>query len=153
MSSTHAQSPTRELMVFRCDGREFCVDIMQVRDIRGWSQATPLPHATDYMHGVINLRGRVLPIVDVAARLGCRRTEPSSKHVIIVAHSESMIAGLLVEAVSDVLTVTESEIQPTPDLASTVAKSFVKGVLAVEGRMICMLALENVLPSPEAVAA
>jgi purine-binding chemotaxis protein CheW len=146
MSSNQATQASRELMLFRCDGREFCLDIMQVRDIRGWTPATPLPHAPDYMHGVINLRGQVLPIIDMSTRLGCARTNPTDKHVIIVAQTGDRIAGLLVEAVSDVMTVTSDQIQPTPDLASTLAKSYVQGVLAIEGRMICMLALDQILP-------
>lgn len=153
MSSNQATPATRELMLFRCDGREFCLDIMQVRDIRGWTPATPLPHAPDYMHGVINLRGQVLPIVDMSMRLGCARTEPTDKHVIIVAQTEDRIAGLLVEAVSDVMTVTPDQIQPTPDLASALAKSYVQGVLAIEGRMICMLALDQILPPRSELAA
>ena len=138
-------SSTRELIAFRIDGREFCVDIMQVRDIRGWTPATPLPHSPAYVRGVINLRGAVLPVIDMATRLGCKPTEPSVRHVIMVTQVENQIIGLLVDAVSD--------IQPTPDVASELAKTFVRGVLAIDGRMISLIALDHVLPTQEPMAA
>jgi purine-binding chemotaxis protein CheW len=146
-------SSTRELIAFRIDGREFCVDIMQVRDIRGWTPATPLPHSPAYVRGVINLRGAVLPVIDMATRLGCKPTEPSVRHVIMVTQVENQIIGLLVDAVSDILTVTEDDIQPTPDVASELAKTFVRGVLAIDGRMISLIALDHVLPTQEPMAA
>jgi len=146
-------SSTRELIAFRIDGREFCVDIMQVRDIRGWTPATPLPHSPAYVRGVINLRGAVLPVIDMATRLGCKPTEPSVRHVIMVTQVENQIIGLLVDAVSDILTVTEADIQPTPDVASELAKTFVRGVLTIDGRMISLIALDHVLPTQEPMAA
>ena len=153
MSQTSDSSTSRELIAFRIDGREFCVDIMQVRDIRGWTPATPLPHSPHYVRGVIILRGAVLPVVDLAARLGFKPSEPTVRHVIMVTQVEHQIVGLLVDAVSDILTVTEADIQPTPDLASELAKTFLRGVLAMDGRMISMIALDHVLPAKEALAA
>ena len=105
------------------------------------------------MRGVINLRGAVLPIVDLGARLGLRAAEPTARHVIIVAQIGDQIVGLLVDAVSDILTVTDDEIQPTPDVASDDGKAFVRGLLAIDGRMISLIGLERVLPDTEAEAA
>ena len=143
----------RELIAFRIGDQEFCVNIMSVREIRGWTQATPMPHAPSYVLGVINLRGVVLPIVDMSFRLGMKPAEPTVRHVIIVAQVGPKVVGLLVDAVSDILTVTEAEIQPTPDLASDLAKMFVRGVLAIDGRMISLIALDHVLPTQEMAAA
>ncbi|WP_206453205.1 chemotaxis protein CheW [Aurantimonas marina] len=142
----------RELIAFRIGEQEFCVDIMSVREIRGWTAATPLPHAPSYVNGVINLRGAVLPIVDLAARLGFARTEASARSVIIVVRAEHQLFGLLVDAVSDILTVTDDALQPTPDIASELAKQFVRGVMAIEGRMISLIATDNVLPQLQAAA-
>src|SRR5690606_9136287 len=108
----------RELIAFRIGDQEFCVDIMSVREIRGWTPATPLPHAQRYVQGVINLRGTVLPIIDLSARLGFGFTKPEARHVIIVVRSGDQEAGLLVDAVCDILSVTESMLQPTPNVAS-----------------------------------
>ncbi|WP_407936790.1 chemotaxis protein CheW [Jiella pelagia] len=125
---------------------------MSVREIRGWTQATPLPHAPSYVNGVINLRGAVLPIVDLAARLGFPRTVPTARSVIIVVRVEMQLFGLLVDAVSDILTITDELLQPTPDLASDLAKTFVRGVMAIEGRMISLIATDNVLPQFQSAA-
>lgn len=153
---THAISETakpRELISFIIGKQEFCVDIMSVREIRGWSPATPLPHSPVFVRGVINLRGAVLSIVDLATRLGLPSSEPSARHVIIVAQVGQQVAGLLVDAVTGILTVTAETIRPTPDVASEMARSFVKGVLAIDNRMITLITLDHVLPSPEQEAA
>lgn len=148
-----AQAATREFVAFRVGAQEFCVDIMGVREIRGWTPATPLPHAPPYVRGVINLRGAVLPIVDLAMRFGLGLTEPTPRSVIIVVQVNQQVVGLLVDAVSDILTTTADAMQPTPDIASDMAKTFVKGVYAVDGRMISIVALDCVLPISENSAA
>lgn len=143
----------RELISFRIGAQEFCVDIMAVREIRGWTAATALPQSPSFVRGVINLRGAVLPIVDLAARLGFEGGETSDRSVIIVAQIGDQVVGLLVDAVSDILTVTDDAIQPTPEVASDTAKTFVRGLLAIEGRMISLIGLERVLPDVELIAA
>ena len=139
----------RELISFRIGEQEFCVDIMEVREIRGWTPATALPQAPAYVRGVINLRGAVLPIVDLGARLGLGAADPTARHVIIVAQVQNQIVGLLVDAVSDILTVTDEMIQPTPDVASEMARTFVRGLLAIEGRMVSFISLDRVLPDQD----
>ena len=136
---------SNELIAFRLGEQEFCVDIMSVRDIRGWTKTTPLPHSSEYVKGVINLRGAVLPVVDLAARLGFSPAEPSARHVIIITQVGNQTIGLLVDAVSDILTVNSNSIQATPNVASELARSFMKGVIAMEGRMISLIALDSVL--------
>jgi len=152
--ATHNHSADqKELISFRIGQQEFCVDIMAVREIRGWTPATPLPQTPAFVRGVINLRGAVLPIVDLAARLGLGTVEPTARHVIIVVRIGEQMVGLLVDAVCDILTVTEAMLQPTPDVACDQVKSFVKGIMAIEGRMISLITLDRVLPSLEAEAA
>ena len=143
----------RELIAFRIGGQEFCVDIMSVREIRGWTPATPLPRSPGYMKGVINLRGTVLPIIDLGARFGLETSEPTARHVIMVANIGGRTVGLLVDAVSDILQMTEASVQPTPDVASEYVKSFVKGIFSIDGRMISLIELDHVLPEREAQAA
>ncbi|PNG24414.1 chemotaxis protein CheW [Methylocella silvestris] len=154
-SSRRAPDPARarELIAFRIGAQEFCVDIMSVREIRGWTPATALPQSPGFLRGVVNLRGAVLPIVDLSARLGFAPAEPTARHVIIVAQIGRQVVGLLVDAVSDILTVTDDLLQPTPDVASEMAKSFVRGVLAIDKRMISQIALDHVLPLSERDAA
>ena len=146
-------SDSLEFITFHIGDEEYCVDIMAVREIRGWTRATALPHTPDYVCGVINLRGTVLPIVDLAARLALGKTEPSSRHVIIVLQVRDQVVGLLVDAVSDIMTVAISELHPTPSVASEIAKVFVKNVVAFEKRMIRMIDVERVFPEQTADAA
>ena len=146
-------STSRELIAFRIGEQEFCVDIMSVREIRGWTPATPLPRAPGFMKGVINLRGAVLPIIDLGARFGLRTSEPTARHVIMVARIGSRTVGLLVDAVSDIIQLTDEQVQPTPDVASDHVKSFVKGIFAIDGRMISLIELERIVPENEAEAA
>lgn len=136
----------KELISFRIGSQEFCVDIMDVREIRGWTPATALPQAPAFVRGVINLRGAVLPIVDLGARLGLGAADPTARHVIIVAQVGPQIVGLLVDAVSDILTVSDDMIQPTPDVASDMVRNFVRGLLAIDGRMVSFISLDRVLP-------
>ncbi len=152
-TTQHATGGLRELISFRIGAQEFCVDIMSIREIRGWTAATALPQSPSYVKGVINLRGAVLPIVDLAARLGFESTEVNDRNVIIVADIGGQVVGLLVDAVSDILTVTDDVIQPTPDVASETAKTFVRGLIAMDGRMISLIGLERVLPELEQEAA
>ena len=126
---------------------------MMVREIRGWTAATALPRAPRYIRGVINLRGAVLPIVDLAVRLGLPSTEPTARNVIIVVQIAQQQIGLLVDAVSDILTTSDNRIQPAPDVASDLVRSFVKGLLPVDGRMISLISLDQVVPAEELEAA
>ena len=147
--ATATGADRRELISFRIGAQEFCVDIMEVREIRGWTPATALPQAPPFVRGVINLRGAVLPIVDLGARLGLGAADPTARHVIIVAQVQNQVVGLLVDAVSDILTVTDDMIQPTPDVASDMVRTFVRGLLAIEGRMVSFISLDRVLPDRE----
>lgn len=144
---------SRELIAFRIGDQEFSVNIMSVREIRGWTPATPMPHAPSYVLGVINLRGAVLPIVDLSIRLGMKPAEPTPRHVIIVAQVKNKVIGLLVEAVSDILTVTDDIIQPTPEVSSDLEKQYARGILAIDKRMICLVELSALFSETESEAA
>jgi len=148
-----ADTVSHELIAFRVGAQEFCVNIMSVCEIRGWTEATVLPQAPNYVRGVINLRGAVLPIVDFAMRIGLPSTEPTARHVVIVTQINHQQVGLLVDAVSDILTINDESIQPTPDIASELVKEFVQGLLPVDSRMISLISLANILQTEEVLAA
>jgi purine-binding chemotaxis protein CheW len=128
-----------ELLTFTMKDEYYAVDIMRVREIRGWAKPTPLPHAPRFMRGVINLRGAVLPILDLSARLAGEETEATARNVIIVVELADQIAGLLVDAVSDILTLEKSELQPPPDMPGDGAESCISALTVVEDTMIRML--------------
>lgn len=151
--SANAAPDNRELIAFRVGQQEFCINVMTVREIRGWTAATALPRAPRYIRGVINLRGAVLPIVDLAVRLGLPSTEATERNVIVVVQIAHQQIGLLVDAVSDILTASDRNIQPTPDVSSELVKTFVRGLLPVDGRMISLISLDHVLPPGDLEAA
>lgn len=142
-----------EFIAFRLGAQEFCVDIMSVREIRGWTPATALPHAPSYVRGVINLRGAVLPIIDLAERLGLPPAEGGARQVIIVVQIARQLVGLLVDAVSDILTLPADAVQATPDVAADTVRTFIQGVLALDDRMIGLIKLDSVPPEPQERAA
>lgn len=137
----------RQFITFRSGEQEFGADIMTIREIRGWTETTPLPHAPAYVRGVINLRGVVLPVIDLKTRLGLGSTDANPKDVIVVVQSGDRTAGLLVDAVSDILTVTAGEIQPTPELVRDHEATFVEGIAVLSERMVTILSMERLICS------
>ncbi len=136
---TRQSGTTAQFITFRIGGQEFCVDIMSVREIRGWTPTTPLPHAPDYVRGVINLRGAVLPIVDLRPgwAAGARRSQRA--HVIIVVPCGERTVGLLVDAVSDILTATDGDIQRDAGPGPRRPERFVDGIAVLDERMMTVL--------------
>lgn len=141
------ESTRRQFITFRSAEQEFGADIMTIREIRGWTPATPLPHSPDYVRGVINLRGIVLPVIDLKARLGHGQTDATPKHVIIVVKTTDRTMGLLVDAVSDIMTVTAGDIQATPELVRDNQSEIIEGIAVLDKRMVTILSMERLTAS------
>lgn len=133
---------TRQFISFTIGADEYGVDIMAIREIKGWSPTTELPDTPDCLRGVINLRGAIIPILDLRARFTGRRTDASARHVIIVVAIGERVAGLLVDAVADIITVAAGDIQPVPELEA--GDGSVCGLVTVEGRLVALLDLSRV---------
>jgi len=131
----------RQYITFIANGQEFAANIMTIREIRGWTDTTALPHVPDYVRGVINLRGTVLPVIDLKARLGLGLTDVTVKHVIIVVDSGARTIGILVDAVSDIVTLAASDVRPPPDVMDTVNNEYVDGIAVLDGRMVTLLGM------------
>lgn len=142
-----------ELLTFRLVDQDYALDIMSVREIRGWARTTPLPHAPSYMCGVINLRGTVLPVMDLAERLGLPAQEKSDRNVIIVVKQGDAMTGLLVDAVSDIVALTVDDLQPPPDMTAGNGPNVVSALTLIDDRMIRILDLAATVSAPESVAA
>ena len=140
-----------ELISFEIADQEFCIDIRSVREIRGYMAATPLPGSAAHVLGVINLRGAIMPVLDLRARLGLGRTETSSRHVIVVVQHAGRTAGLLVDAVQETFVVDEAQMQPPPAVDWTGADGgVVDAILALDGgRMLGRLAVDVLLPGED----
>jgi purine-binding chemotaxis protein CheW len=139
MSEIEQSTQTRQYITFIANGQEYASDIMAIREIRGWTDTTPLPHVPDYVRGVINLRGNVLPVMDLRARLGQGMTEATAKHVIIVIHDGNRTTGMLVDAVSDIITLSSSDLQPPPDVMEEGNDSGIEGIAIIDGKMVTLL--------------
>lgn len=132
----------RELITFEVEGQVFGLDIMSIREIRAWTPTTRLPRVPHYVAGVVNLRGTVLPVVDLAARLGWRASEPTPRHAIIVTQVGQQVGGWIVDAVSDIVTVPADALQPPPPTAGQdTVVPFLEGLAAIEDRMVMVLNL------------
>lgn len=143
----------QEVVAFRVSGQDFCFDLKSVREIRGWTKTTILPHAQPYVKGVINLRGSVVPVVDLSERLGLGTTDPGPRHVIIITVLGQRTVGLLADVVSDILTVAEADIQPIPDIIDDAVRRFISGVLVLDERMIRKMDLAMIIPTESKSAA
>ena len=145
---------SREFITFEIGDRRLGADVMAIREIRAWSPATPLPNAPSHVRGVVNLRGVVLPVLDLSQRLGWGETDPSGRHVIIVMRVAEQLQGIIVDAVSDIVTLNPSEIQPVPDVGQSAAAAFLDGIATIDGKLIMILGLERItepqLTLPEA---
>ncbi|ABD55757.1 chemotaxis protein CheW [Jannaschia sp. CCS1] len=150
---TDQHAKHHEVVAFRVAEQDFCFDIMSVREIRGWTETTTLPHAQSYVKGVINLRGSVVPVVDLSDRLGFGPTQACARHVIIITVVEGQTIGLLADVVSDILAVSDDSMHPVPDMVSDQVKSFISGVVLIDERMIRRLDLSSVVPKTTLEAA
>ena len=146
-------STSLELLTFQLADQEYSLDIMSVREIRGWTRTTPLPHAPSYMKGVINLRGTVLPVMDLAERLGLAPRDHTDRNVIIVVNHEDTMTGLLVDAVSDIIALTSEDLQPPPEMQSTVGPNVVRSLTLIDERMIRVLDLSSIVAQTQSTAA
>ncbi|MBV7257152.1 chemotaxis protein CheW [Pacificimonas sp. WHA3] len=136
---------SRQLITFQLGDQVLGIDIMEIREIRAWSPATPLPNVPAHVRGVVNLRGVVLPVLDLRSRLGWGVTDPSARHVIIVVRMGEQLQGIIVDAVNDIVTVSTEDMQPVPEMGVAEASRFLDGMATIDQRMILILALDRLV--------
>ncbi len=142
-----------EFVTLVAGGQNFCIEITQIREIRRWSPVTTLPHSPDYVLGVMNLRGAVIPIIDLAAKLGFERIEPTERHVIIITAVEETIAGLLVESVSEIIGVSTDMIRDIPRGPEDATTRAILGIIAIDEEMTKIINLSILSPKKNQAAA
>jgi purine-binding chemotaxis protein CheW len=150
-SQSLSAATTLEIIAFHLGDQQFCIKTTSIREIRGWAAATPLPHAPPHVLGVMNLRGSVIPVIDLAARLGVRGAVSTDRSAIVVAEIGSSIVGLVVDRVSDILSIGSDRIQPVPDLGTSFDPAFSYGIIPLEQGMVCFLNLDYMFASLEQV--
>ena len=138
-----APGETSQFVTFTVGEEAYAVDILQVREIKGWTEVTRLPNQPAHMRGVLNLRGVIVPIFDLRCRFGQGLTEATPIHVVVIVAVADRIVGILVDTVSDILTVGAEEIRPVPDLDSRSDRDFLKGLATSDDRMVALLQLDK----------
>ncbi len=140
-----------QFLTFTIGSAEYGMDIMSVREVKGWSEATRLPNMPEYVRGVLNLRGIIIPIFDLRARFGGGLTQATVKNVVIILAVGTRTVGILVDTVSDILTVTENDIKPSPDTGVDTRpdERFISGLIAVEDRMVVLLDIGKLLSTED----
>ncbi|MGO9359866.1 MAG: chemotaxis protein CheW [Xanthobacteraceae bacterium] len=132
---------TKQFITFTIDAEEYGIDIMVVREIKGWAHTTMIPNAPTHVRGVINLRGIIVPIFDLRARFGMGLTVPTSMHVVIIVAAGTRTIGLLVDTVSDIISVDPKAIRPVPEMGLPSEEQFLEGLVAMENRMVTLVSL------------
>jgi len=146
MQTSNIETSEPNYVAFRAAEQDYCVGIMDVREIRRWSQTTALPGAPEYVVGVINLRGSVVPIVDFSLRLGLSTDAPSERNVIVIVQIGERVCGLLVDEVSEILRISESHVQNTKAIGPNDGSAIITGVILLDERMIRLICLEKIFP-------
>ena len=131
-----------ELITVQVDGELFGIDVMAIREIRVWTPTTRLPHVPDYVAGIINLRGAVVPVLDLAACLGWKPIDATSRHAIIVTEIKGQARGLIVDAVSDIVIYPADSLEPAPTTCNDRVAPFLTGILPSEDKLIMVLNLD-----------
>lgn len=144
----------QQYLTFLLDGEEYGVDILRVQEIKGWDSVTPIPNTPKYIRGVINLRGTIVPIIDLRLRFNLAQLDYGPTTVVIMlkvisATGQSRTMGIVVDGVSDVYNMPDEEIKPSPDFGAAVDTAFVKGLATVNDKMVIVLDIDNMLNSRE----
>ncbi len=138
-----------EFLTFRLGDEEYGIDILKVQEIRSYEQPTRIANAPGFIKGVVNLRGVIVPIVDLRLKLGCESAEYNSFTVVIVLNVRGRVVGAVVDSVSDVLALDKDTIKPAPEMSSAVDTSFITGIGSVAERMLILMDIEGLMSSAE----
>jgi purine-binding chemotaxis protein CheW len=136
---------TTQFVTFAIGDDEYGVDIMAVREIKGWTDVTHLPRQPDYVRGVLNLRGVMVPIIDLRCRFGQGLTEATPIHIAIIVEIEGAQVGLLADRVLDIVSFDSKEVQPVPQVIQGSRIAFLSGLVTIEGAMIALVDLSHLL--------
>ncbi len=146
-----------EFLTFRLGGEEYGIDILRVQEIRSYEQPTRIANAPSFVKGVVNLRGVIVPIIDLRLKLGCESAEYNTFTVVVVLNVRGRVVGAVVDSVSDVLELDKEHIKPAPSLRSSVDSSFITGIGTIKSnlagtdseRMLILMDIEGLMSSAE----
>jgi len=149
-SGDNANTDLRQLVCFRLGEEDFGVDIESVQEINRMVDITKIPQAPVFVEGVINLRGQIIPVIDLRTRFGFTRLDEKSKeNRIVVVETQSVTVGLVVDAVTEVLRLSEDKIEETPDITSNVDAQYIEGVAMLDDRLLILLETDKIFTADE----
>jgi len=139
----------QEFLVFTLGDEEYGIDILKVQEIRGYDQVTRIANTPEFIRGVTNLRGVIVPIIDLRVKFAQPDVEYNDNTVVIVLNLENRVVGIVVDGVSDVLSLTQDQIRPSPECAVTMSTEYLTGLGALGERMLILVDIEKLLSSDE----
>jgi purine-binding chemotaxis protein CheW len=149
-SAAQGAGEVTQFVSFAIGEDQYGVDIMSVREIRGWADITHLPKQPEYVRGVLNLRGAIVPIIDLRCRFGQGLTETSPLHIVIIVQIGGRQVGLIGDRVLDIVSVEASQIQPVPRTAQGASADFLAGLVTIDKTMIALISLGELIPTQAA---
>ncbi|MBV2132281.1 chemotaxis protein CheW [Pseudomonas sp. MAP12] len=155
MSFSHPSDPaaleaqTREFLVFSLGDEEYAIDILKAQEIRGYENVTRIASAPPFIKGVTNLRGVIVPIVDLRIKFNLDRVEYDGQTVVIVVNVAGRVVGVVVDGVSDVLSLTPEQIKPAPEFGLSLSSDYLSGLASLEDRMLVLVDIDRMLTSEE----
>ena len=142
-----------EFLTFRLGAEEYGIDILRVQEIRSYEQPTRIANAPPFVKGVVNLRGVIVPIIDLRLKLGCELAEYNGFTVVVVLNVRGRVVGAVVDSVSDVLELGKGDIKPSPELSSSIDASFITGIGTIKNgdaeRMLILMDIEGLMSSAD----
>jgi purine-binding chemotaxis protein CheW len=144
-----ADADSQQFLTFKLAGEEYGVGILSVQEIRGWSAVTAIPHSPAWLLGVINLRGAVVPIIDLRIKFNFAKAEYNEFTVVIILNVGARVVGVVVDGVSDVITLTAEQIKPAPSLGSNTDTSHIIGFGTLDERMRILMDVERLMASAD----
>lgn len=144
-SENNAPVGSREYLTFRLDQEEYGIDILKVQEIRGYERPTRVANAPEFIKGVVNLRGTIVPIVDMRLKFKCSKVEYNEFTVVIILNLQSRIVGVVVDSVSDVMELPMDSLRPAPDVDSVIDSNCVSGLAALNDHMLILLDIEKLM--------
>lgn len=144
-----ASSGAREYLTFRLDQEEYGIDILKVQEIRGYEPPTRVANAPNFIKGVVNLRGTIVPIVDMRLKFNCSKAEYDAFTVVIILNLRSRIVGIVVDSVSDVMELPPDSLKAAPDIDSVIDSASVFGLGSLGDRMLILLDIERLMSAPD----
>jgi purine-binding chemotaxis protein CheW len=149
VAATDGDTYEQEFLTFTLGREEYAIDILKVQEIRGYDTVTTIANAPAFIKGVINLRGTIVPIVDLRIKFGVGTIEYTPFTVVIILNVGARVVGVVVDSVSDVLALGSADIRPAPEFSSQVGSSFILGLGTVEDRMLIIIDIERLMLSQE----